>query len=321
MQISSGPSSWAAYNYCYDNAQGNVGGQNFEFVLNGGYGGYFHNNVIIGNYGALQFYGNETTWMYNNLLYTPAGDYAIFAQRFENRGLGVPSYEVCDPAAAWYCFNNILHSVEDPIYLVDDNTYATGKVPFAKIRIQNNTGFWSGTPTEGFFRYTESGGSPDISTSDNLTPVTVATFDLFSQVGIKNLAGEDYTLTDQSIIFENEGKDISSEVSASDLPLGVFVDLTNQIIPVRGYWRQSPIHRQETYESTFDITKTSVQWYQTNQSSVFSDKVKLPEHYGAVIKKSTHVTGSALPKYLASVKPFAKTGVLAGSETLDNTSN
>lgn len=298
------------YNFMVDNALKQEGSQNFGAVMNGGWKGHFYNNIIIGN--TVQCIPYGTTYIYNNLIYNTTYGNALFLRRGDNPSLGSPVFNPYDPTAVLYMWNNILTSSDDTIYILDQADQGGPLVPMAELWIVNNVLCYTGSAVEGYIRYNEPGGgqirtlTPNIQTQDE------------TQIQFNNYASEDVRLKDTSIVFSaSDGIDVSSKITALDLPLRMFTDLSDQIVPERGFWKQSCFHDHMNSESELaaESGRSQMQWFQTAQTSTFSDKERIQRCYGAIINKMESIGGSDKPRYLLSVQAWPNTGTKS-SETI-----
>ncbi|MEM9857741.1 MAG: hypothetical protein AAF843_10305 [Bacteroidota bacterium] len=299
-------------NYSYKNATSNTGSQNFELVLNGGFTGQCYDNLCVGN--AMQILVNGDSYVYNNIIYAPSRQNAIFVRRTDNPGLGSPSFDHNDPNAVLYLFNNTLVSAQDPVYILDANDRSTGSVPIDIINLYNNLALVSGGVVEGFMRYNEPG--TNTINQDNQTVANE------SAIGFEDAPNDDFDIADSSSNILSEAMDISSVVDIDNLKLKLFTDAHNQYAPIRGRWRYGAHHRTKNHETLRepDKTKSMIQWYQTNETSGFTDREKIPEAYGAIFKTSDYIDNSAKPRKLMSALVKAKTGEFSGVEQLDDAS-
>lgn len=291
------------YNFMKNNALEQEGSQNFGAVMNGGWKGHFYNNIIIGNTVQCLPYGD--TYIYNNLIYNTTYGNALFLRRGDNPNLGSPVFNPYDPTAVLYMWNNILTSLQDTIYILDQADQGGPLVPMAELWIVNNVLCYTGTAIEGYIRYNEPAGGQ----VRTLTP-NIQTLDE-TQIQFNDYADDDVRLKDTSIVFSSsDGADVSAKLSASDLPLGMFTDLSDQIIPERGFWKQACFHDHINSEAQLaaEAGRSQMQWFQTAQTSTFSDKERIPRCYGAIVNKMNVVGGSAKPRYVLSVQAWPNTG-------------
>lgn len=307
------------YNFSVFGATSGTGSQNFGAVMNGGFNGHFYNNIIIGN--TVQCFPSYTTYIYNNVIYNTTYGNALFVRRADNPSLGSPVFNPYDPTAILYCWNNILTSLNDTIYILDINDQGGTLSPLAEIWIVNNFMSYSGTPVEGYIRYNE----PASGQIRTITP-NIQTLDEAS-IGFNDFNNEDTRLLDTSIVFDssNNGTDVSAKLNPLNLPLQMFTDLYDQIIPERGYWKQAAFHEHIDHETELAayMTRTQVQWYQTAQttnSSNYSDKVKIPRFFGGTIARTEQIDTSSKPRYVPAVKAYAEVGN-PSSETFDDVSS
>lgn len=311
-------------NLLVNNGHSQVSAQDFSMQMGGGFAGQIYNNIFDRH---IQVYGSGDTYIYNNYIpgHVDALDQnAVFTKRFNNptgpsfTGPNGDIYNFSDPAGRFYFFNNIVTSIQDPVYILDSQDDGFAKVPFAEIRILNNTITWSGTAQEALgLRYAESGGSPAITLDSYIAP-TVAS------IMVTNPAAQDISVNSKSpVLFAaNEGLDLTATVSPTALKVGL-TDMTGQSYPLRGYFKRAPVQRFSGFTPP-PALKEQFQWYQTAQTtdaSGYSDRVKLTDMYSYKIKTYTWITGSAKPRLVVSFRPVAKTGTINGLELFDDVSN
>ena len=301
------------YNVSINNATKNDDNQNFEMVLNGGFAGQCFGNVIINNIvdgaGGLQFLVNKTSYVYNNFIYVPLAQNAIFIRRTDNPNLSSPSgvYLHNDPYAYAYIFNNTLISGQDSLYVLDFNDAGTGAVPLSGITYINNAVYYGGAAIEGQFRYNEPAGTGQTRVINNYISSTV------NGLGVSfNTGSSTCDFNNDSVVPTIEGIDLSSYIDVNNLLPQMFIDINDQYIPVRGKWHPGHSSRIADHETINepDVHKTQIQWYQTDDVT----RVKIPEAYGSEFKSYTLIDESNLNKKIASIKPVAKTGNKIGLE-------
>lgn len=306
------------YNFMKDNATLDASSQNFGAVMNGGFSGHFYNNIVINN--TVQCIPGYTTYCYNNIIYNTTYDNGLFVRRGDNPSLGSPVYNPYDVNAIFFCWNNIIVSLNDSIYILDNNDQGGVLAPLAEINIFNNFLGYTGSAVEGYIRYNEPASgqirvlTPNIAISGAVAVPTAVAFSDYST--------DDTRLLDTSSVFSSSnGTDMSSVLDATTLPIQMFTDISDQIIPERGYWKQSPHHEYVGHETELAdyMGRTQIQFYQTAQTSVFSDRDKIPRFFGGTVNKSDLIGGSAKQRYLASVKAYPNTGN-PSDETFDDTS-
>jgi hypothetical protein len=311
-----------SYNFMKNNATSNESPQNFGAVLNGGWNGHFYNNIIIGN--TMQCIPAYTTYLYNNVIYstfayTPSAN-GLYVRRGDNPSLGSPIYNPYDVNAILYCWNNIISSVNDSIYILDNNDQGGVLAPLVEINIFNNFLGYTGSAVEGFIRYNEPASGQVRTTTPNIT--TSGASAVPTAVAFYDYSNDDTRLLNTSSVFSSSnGTDMSTVLDATDLPIQMFTDISDQIIPERGYWKQSPHHEYVGHETELAdyMGRTQIQYYQTSQTSTFSDKEKIPRFYGGTVNKCNVVGGSSKPRYLSAVKAYPNSGT-PSSETFDGTS-
>lgn len=308
--------SECCYNFLKNGATSNTGSQNFGLVLNGGWVGHCYNNIVIGNTMQAIPYGD--TYIYNNIIYNTAYGNALFVRRGDNPGLGSPVYEPYDPAAILYVWNNILTSLADPIYILDNNDAGGTLIPMAELWIVNNILCYSGSPVEGFIRYNEPASGQVRTTSPNITTADETT------IRFQDYPDDDTRLLSTSIAFSpsNIGTDISMKMAEETLPLQMFADITDQIIPEVGDWRQSPYHEYVGHEAELAafMGRNQIQQYRTAQTENFTDREVIPRHHGGTYTVSNKILGSDKPRYLSMVRAYLEVGN-PSVPTLDDTSN
>lgn len=300
------------YNFMEYNAVLNENPQNFGAVLNGGWNGHFYNNIVIGN--TMQCLPSYTTYLYNNIIYsttsfTPSAN-ALFVRRADNPGLGSPVYEPYDPNAIFYCWNNIIVSLNDSIYILDVNDQGGTLEPLLEIWIVNNFLGYTGSTVEGFIRYNEPASGQTRTTTPNLTVSGASAVP--NNVSFNDLPTSDVRITNSSLIFTGaNGTDISAKIPITSLPIRMYTDLYDQIIPERGYWKQSPWHEYVGHEDELSamMGRTQIQYYQTAQTSVFDDKEIIPRYFGGKSIPMAAIDDSAKPRYLTAVQAWPTTGI------------
>ena len=297
------------YNFMKNNAVLNFNPQNFGAVLNGGWNGHFYNNIIIGN--TMQCIPSYTTYLYNNIIYSTATfANALFVRRGDNPSLGSPVFNPYDVNAILYCWNNIIVSLNDSIYILDNNDEGGTLAPLAEIWIVNNILGYTGSIIEGFIRYNEPASGQTRTITPNLTVSGLS--NVANAVAFNDYSNDDTRTLDTNTAFAtgNNGADVSAKIDASVLPIRMYTDIYDQIIPERGYWKQSPYHEYIGHESELAayMGRTQIQWYKTAETSIFSDKEKLPRFFGGTINKMTAVGASSKPRYLATVQAYPNAG-------------
>lgn len=306
------------YNYMKNNATSNTGSQNFGAVMNGGFNGHFYNNIIIGN--TVQCLPSYTTYFYNNVVYNTTYGNAAFVRRADNPSLGSPVHNPYDVNAKFYMWNNILVSLADSIYILDINDQGGTLAPLLEIWIVNNLLGYTGSPVEGFIRYNEPASGQTRTTTPNLTVSGASAVP--TNVAFSNLASDDTRILNTSLVFNGaNGTDVSAKIPSTDLPLRMYTDLYDQIIPERGYWKQSPWHEYVGHEDELSamMGRTQIQYYQTAQTSVFDDKEIIPRYFGGKSIPMAAIGGSAKPRYLTAIQAWPTTGI-ESPLTFDDTS-
>jgi hypothetical protein len=304
-------------NYYENTATSETFAQNFAMSCGGGFAGQIYNNVFDR---CIQVFAHKTTYIYNNYipgLNSPSIVNAIFVRRTDNPmtlGPNGDSYQHCDPLADLFVFNNLPTSVQDLLYILKVNDGGTGAIALRSVYYFNNTGSWTGTPSEGDLKLSE---STEVVVKSNLILPSIADAKI-------NNAPTDLScqITGDVHLDTNIGIDITQYVTESNLKVGL-TDITGQSYPLNGIFKRLPVQRFTGYVIP-QTNETQIQWYQTNQvddTSGYSDKVKLTDMNGAKVKTYTKISGSAKPRLVASVRPVAKTGNLTGVETFDNVSN
>jgi hypothetical protein len=308
------------YNFMKNNATSGTGSQNFGAVMNGGFNGHFYNNIIIGN--TVQCLPSYTTYVYNNVVYNTTYGNALFVRRADNPSLGSPVYNPYDVNARFFCWNNILVSSADSIYILDINDQGGTLAPLLEIWITNNFLGYTGSVVEGFIRYNEPASGQTRTTTPNITVSGASTVP--NSIDFNDLPDDDTRLLETSVVFTdaNVGGDVSARLAVTDLPVRMFTDISDQIVPERGYWRQSPYHEYVGYETDIAayMGRSQIQLYQTAQTSVFSDKEKLYRFYGGKIKGTEQIESSSKPRYLAVVRAYPDPSGNPSPDTDDNES-
>lgn len=307
------------YNVSINNATKNDNNQNFEMVLNGGFAGQCFGNVIYNNIvngaGGLQFLVNKTSYVYNNFIYVPLAQNAIFIRRTDNPNLSSPSgvYLHNDPYAFAYIFNNTLVSGADCLYVLDFNDAGSGIVPLSGITYINNAVYFGGSAIEGQFRYNEPAWTGQTRIINNYVASSINALGIIFSTGSSTC---DYA--NDSIIPTIEGVDLSLYIDVSKLKNRIFNDINDQYIPIRGIWHPGHSSRIKDHETLIepDVTKTQIQWYQTDDVT----KLKIPEAYGYEFKSYGLINNSDLNRKTASIKAISKTGNKFGNEDFSNTS-
>ncbi|SKC53413.1 hypothetical protein [Ohtaekwangia koreensis] len=299
------------YNVSINNATGNTSSQNFEMVMNGGFAGHFFGNVIINTVtkGGVQLLANKDSYVYNNFVYCPLAQNALFIRRTDNPDYSSPSgvYLHNDPYAFVYVFNNTFVSAQDSVYILDANDETTGIVPLSGLTYINNAVYYGGAAIEGQLRYNEPAGASQTIIINNYVSSTVAGLGVSYSTGSSTC-----DFNNDSIVPATEGVDLSAYIDVNNLLSQMFTDINDQYIPIRGKWHPGHSSRIGGHESINepDVTKTQIQWYQTDDVT----RVKIPEAYGSEFKSYALIDESNLNKKIASVKPIAKTGNKIGIE-------
>jgi len=304
-------------NYFSNTATSNTFAQNFAMSCGGGFAGQIFNNVFDR---AIQVFVHKTSYIYNNYipgLNSPDIVNCIFIRRTDNPmslGPNGDSYQHCDPLGDAIIFNNVITSPQDPIYILKVNDALTGAIPLRNVYYFNNSVSWTGVPSEGDLKLSE---STETVVKSNLILAAITDAKI-------NNAPTDLSCQYTGSVHANAniGIDITQYITDTSLKAGL-TDLTGQSYPLNGIFKRVPVQRFTGY-SMPQASETQIQWYQTNQiddTSGWSDKVKIYDMNGYKIKTYTKITGSAKPRLVASVRPVAKTGNLTGVETFDNVSN
>jgi hypothetical protein len=297
-----------------NNGTANQSSQDFGLQCGGGFAGQIYNNIFDRH---IQVYASGDTYIYNNFIPGDVSQNGIFTKRYDNPGFVGPngdSYNHSNPAGKLYIFNNIISSIQDPVYILDGNDDGSAIVPLSEIHFFNNTISWSGTPQEALgLRYNESGGTSTITLNNYIAPSVAA-------IKISNISTHDLSINPTSPVFTqaNEGIDVSGKVTIDTLKVGL-TDLSGQSYPVQGHFIRIPVQRSSGYQPPL-TTEEQGQWYRTAQTSVFSDREKIPDMYGFTVKRYAYIGGSSKPRYLLAAKPRAKTGVVSGLEVIDDQS-
>jgi hypothetical protein len=311
-------------NLFVNNGTSEVFAQNFSLTCGNGFAGQIYNNIFDR---FIQIFPSGTTLIYNNFIPGQVGgsvNNAVFIRRYDNPFYIAPSgdsYQHCDPTANVYLFNNIIQSIQDPVYVFDGTDDGTSKVPFNTITYINNTVTWSGTAQESSgLRYAEGTGATQNFNINNYIAPTI------SSIKIVNATGNNISLYSTSPVFSlaKEGVDLTIYISSTTLS-NLFVgltDLSGQSYPLRGRFYNTPIQRFYGYKPPLR-NEEQFQWYQVSGISgttAFIGKMKILDLHGASIKKYKFISVSNKSRYLMSVKPVAKTGNLLGNETFNNIS-
>lgn len=296
------------YNVSINNSTGNTSSQNFEMVMNGGFGGHFFGNVIINTVtsGGIQLLANKNSYVYNNFVYCPQAQNALFIRRTDNPNYNSPSgvYKHNDPYAFVYVFNNTFVSAQDSVYMLDSNDSNSGIVPLSGLTYINNAVYYGGSALEGQLRYNEPAGSDQTRVINNCVSSTAAGLGVSYSTGSSTCDFEN-----DSIVPTIEGVDISAYLDINELVQPIFTDINDQYIPIRGVWHPGHSNRIKDHETINepDVTKTQIQWYQTDGSN----RIKIPEGYGSNFTNYALITGNKT----SSIKPISKTGNKFGLET------
>lgn len=307
-----------AYNVSINNASISDNNQNFEIVLNSGFAGQCYGNVIINTItkGGLQLLANKNAYVYNNLIYCPLAQNGIFLHRTDNPNFLGPngdSYLHNDPTAKIYIFNNTIVSLQDTLYMLNEKPNNVGLVPVSALTFINNAVYYGGGAIEGQLRYNEPTGFSQTIVVNNYVSTTL------NGLGVNVSTGTSTCdFANNSVVPTTLGIDLSNYIDVTKLKLPIFTDINDQYIPIKGIWHPGHSSRIKDHEiiNEPDITKTMIQWYQTNDVT----RVKIPEAYGFEFKTYKLIDNSSLNKKIASIKPIAKNGNKIGNEKFSDNS-
>lgn len=296
------------YNVSINNSTGNTSSQNFEMVMNGGFAGHFFGNVIINTVtsGGIQLLVNKNSYVYNNFVYCPAAQNALFIRRTDNPNYNSPSgtHLHNDPYAFVYVFNNTFVSAQDSVYMLDANDSNSGIVPLSGLTYINNAVYYGGSALEGQLRYNEPAGTSQTRIINNYVSSTAAGLGVSFSTGSSTC-----DFNNDSVVPSTEGVDVSAYLNIEELIQPIFTDINDQYLPIRGVWHPGHSNRIKDHETINepDVTKTQIQWYQTDGNT----RIKIPEGYGSSFVGYALITGDKM----SSIKTVAKTGTRNGAET------
>ncbi|MFD0997671.1 hypothetical protein ACFQ21_00065 [Ohtaekwangia kribbensis] len=330
------------YNLVEENAMTSTSGQNFSIVMNGGFSGRTNNNVCIRE-GMQCFPGGSLVSIFNNVIDGYNSQNGIYVRRTDNPMTVAPngdSYVHNEPDTFLNVFQNLIISIQDPIYMADFDDAGSGIVPIYALNFVNNTLFFS-SPVEGQFRYNEPGSSPPGVQINNYVAASI------SGIGLADRDNKDYDYSDSSSIpsqttkgvdtsgAENFATDLGGVSIITDNTLKItdlfktsFVtDINDMCAPLNGYFGfgHSPrrVKNHETLREP-DITKSLKSWYTTTKEYGVdeswsnlqgpSDKVQLPECYSGKINRTAANNGLRI---VGAERKIAKTGKRYGLEYFD----